>query len=224
MVNVLEIERSLRGLLPTTSKARVTALASVLADAANGDLPSDVLQQRLAGDPTLAPLLRELAGRRIVLGQTVLSFEQEDLLERAVGESGAPDISMRVHTGADRRPGVSISGGMVNGVVVGYNEGTINYTEVRVNIQTGTILSPAQRPTIVRLAPTQPPLPVRQFYDRVQPLQEVQLELQPRHCAWLTGPVGCGMTAFLRQAANAAPARRSPTAYCMSTARPSHRS
>src|SRR5262245_61497268 len=141
MIDAADIEQALRTQLPPD--ARVPALARLLAEAANSAAPHEVLQQQLAADPTLARLLGALAGKRITLGDTVMSFEQSGRSQQADSSRG---ITLNVtRAGDDRRQGVTISGGVVNGVVVGFNEGTINYTEVTVNIQTGTLLNSAAR-------------------------------------------------------------------------------
>ncbi|HEX9370591.1 MAG TPA: hypothetical protein VF897_06270, partial [Roseiflexaceae bacterium] len=219
MANIAEIEASLAASLPAALHTHIPRLAQLLADATNGAGSPDILQQRLAAEPALSPLLAELAGQSLCVGATRFTFGAEQLLGRAVGGPAAGvvkigvsdnghdrDVSERV----DRRQGVAISGGVVEGVVVGFNEGTINYTRVTVDIHYGTLLGAGAPPTIVRCALPQPPLPALHFYDREQPLSELATAIQPRHGAWLTGPSGCGMTTLLKQAANTPAARTLP--------------
>lgn len=205
MLDPTAIGRSLRALLPAAPSGDIAALARLLADVANGALAQDALQPRLAAEPAIAPLLQQLAGQQIRVGDTVLSVGQA---ERAAGAGAwlgvARGASEPAKPEIDQRQGVAISGGTVSGLVVGFNEGTINYTGISVNVHHGTILDPAERPNIVRSALPRPPLAVRNFYDRAQPVSELQAELQPHHGAWLTGQLGCGITALLHQAANSA--------------------
>ncbi len=62
MANIAEIEASLAASLPAALHTHIPRLAQLLADATNGAGSPDILQQRLAAEPALSPLLAELAG------------------------------------------------------------------------------------------------------------------------------------------------------------------
>lgn len=216
MVTSADIESSLRDELSPAFYSCIPQLAQVLYLAATDMLTPEVLRQQLTTQPALAPLLAALAGQQIIVQDFTFSFERTAQAERAVGtpDNGDVTINARRLNGSaftpsvvDMRRGVFISGGVVHGAVVGFNEGTINHTEVTVNIDHGSMLNPADDVTLVRCAPPQPPLPLRRFYDRAEPLDAIQQELQTGHGAWLTGPLGCGNTALLHQAANLTIAR-----------------
>src|SRR5262245_58949136 len=136
MIDPADIERSLQPLLPGALPAHIVALARLLLDAANGTLAQDALPQRLAAEPAIVPLLQQLAGRQLTLDDATLSIQQDRQAERAAGTGAPVHLSIvpgRVGERAiDQRQGVFISGGTVNGFVVGVNEGTINYTAVTV--------------------------------------------------------------------------------------------
>lgn len=211
MINAAEIDRALRARLAPTLHPSVPRLAQVLAEIANGSSSPRALEPRVAADPQLAPLVQALAGQTIALGNAALTFESAPGAARAAGLPGPVALQLKVvdATGreqagdhAEERRIVAISGGAVFGPVVGENSGTITYTNVTVQLQTGTRLDPGAPPTIVRCALSQPPLPIRTFYDREQPLAALKLELLPRHGAWVSGALGCGLTALLKQAAN----------------------
>lgn len=207
MLDPAAIQQSLQPLLPAAPPADIAALAHLLADAANTRLDSTALEQRLATEPTCALLIQQLLGHQIRVGDALIEIQRTSPTESPSGAAGVRIGVVGEQAGASpasgaHQQGLFISGGTVSGLVVGINEGTINHTAITVNVQTGTLLNPAEQPTIVRCALPRSPLPVRNFYDRVPALNELQAELQPRHGAWLTGQLGCGITALLQQAAN----------------------
>lgn len=213
MVNASDLTAALADALPASTPEPRARLAAVIADLASGALAADELEGRLAAEPDLLPLVRELAGRAIVAGGVRLSFDLDGEQERAAGETDPARVRIRTSpapggtTLIDQRQGVAISGGVVEGVVVGFNEGTINYTRVTVNVQHGAGLEASPAPTIKRAPPPKAPLPVRNFHDRAEALDEISSALQPRQGAWLSGALGCGLTAFTRQVANSPEAR-----------------
>src|SRR5262245_36359896 len=85
MLDPAEIERALQTLLPAAPSAHVAALANLLADAANSGLAQDELQRRLAAEPEIGPLLQQLAGQQIEVGDARLSIEQASPTDPASG-------------------------------------------------------------------------------------------------------------------------------------------
>jgi hypothetical protein len=152
MLDRAEIERALQALLPAAPSAHVAALAHLLADAANAGLAQDELQRRLAAEPEVGPLLQQLAGQQIKVGAALLSIEQASPTEPASGIRIGVDRAPDEQSGAQQQ-GAFVSGGTINGVVVGVNAGTINYTEIKVNVHTGTTLDPTRRPSSARCIP-----------------------------------------------------------------------
>jgi PKD repeat protein len=55
-----------------------------------------------------------------------------------------------------------------------------------------------------------PPLPMRDFRDRISEQNELKAELKPRGGAWVHGPAGCGRSALLRQITNLPEAQSLP--------------
>jgi len=211
MVQATEIEQFLRVTLAPPLQTYSRRLSVMLADIANSADSPQALEQRLSVDPELEPAMRALAGETIPLGDISLVFSAEPQLERAVEMPRDGSIGLKIAHSygreqeqhhAEQQRLVTITGGNVHGPVVGKNLGTIKYTAITINFPTGTRLDPARRPTIVRTTPPQAPLPVRLFYDRKPLLRALQPELQPRHAVWMNGPLGCGLTALLKQAAN----------------------
>jgi hypothetical protein len=210
MLDPAAIQQALQPLLPAAPPADLAALAQLLADVANTRLDGAALEQRLATEPSCGLLIQQLLGQQIRVGDALLEIQRTSLTESPNSLAGVRigvvgDPAGASPTSGAHQQGLFISGGTVSGLVVGINEGTINHTAITVNVNTGTLLDPAAQPNIVRCALPRPPLPVRNFYDRVSALNELQAELQPRHGAWLTGQLGCGITALLQQAANSPP-------------------
>ena len=88
------IEKTLRDQLPSTLHEHVPQLARLLADVADGRLKSEEAQQHIDSMPSLAPLLRQLAGTQVEVGNTGISFGiGNDLRNATITVSG--DIAGR---------------------------------------------------------------------------------------------------------------------------------
>jgi hypothetical protein len=78
-------------------------------------------------------------------------------------------------------------------------------SDVVLNLYGGAPPAPGHeaRPAFTQLPPPRPPPPIPGFLGREKELAVLRAELRPGGGAWLHGPPGCGLTALLRQAANA---------------------
>jgi hypothetical protein len=122
----------------------------------------------------------------------------------------------------DRRQGVFVSGGTINGPVIGINQGTINYYMIEAG-PSGTKLNDGPVSQIAVLDTVSiVPRPARVFYDREDAIASLQGEFHSGGGAWLTGPQGCGLTFLLRKAAGLAAASALPNGaiYLDGTAEP----
>jgi hypothetical protein len=110
----------------------------------------------------------------------------------------------------DNTAGVVISGGTVNGPVIGVNNGAIHYYSLTINSD-GTQIADGGKLVVTTLetAAIIPRAP-RIFSDREGPITDLIQELQPGGGAWITGPRGCGVTMLLRKLVNEPAAQQLP--------------
>ena len=138
-------------------------------------------------------------GRRAVMG--VAGLEKPDWATPIV-YSRAPDSQLITVPRADLAGRIITLGGVA---------GMSGNTAVSVHSQHGTIVSAAAPPAIARLeAMPRPPRPLRSFLNREREMRALAAELRPRQGAWVRGPLGAGISAVLRQAANSEAAKQLP--------------
>lgn len=123
-------------------------------------------------------------------------------LSSAVGPADTLPPGEVAAAAADRRQGVFVSGGVVNGPVIGVNQGVFNYYQIAIGAAGTKLDDGAPLPVKILDTVSVAPRPPRMFYDRADALAALQAELRPSGGAWITGERGCGMTALLRTAAH----------------------
>jgi PKD repeat protein len=189
--------------LPLEQRSAAPELAALIVSALSGEQSSAEIQHHFAAQPHLTAALATIAQNPAACKTPTLSLA----LQPDTGQVTIHDRGSNVHVGlyADVVQSVIVSGGNVGKVV-----GKELHTQVTVNLA-GAVLNatPLVLPQRLDRSP-QPPRRLRNFLDRSEALALVRDELAPGGGIWAYGSPGCGLSAFVHQAAATLPAAALP--------------
>ncbi|MCG8350472.1 MAG: hypothetical protein MI924_22120, partial [Chloroflexales bacterium] len=180
--------------LPIEQRSAAPELAALIVSALNGEQSSAEIQHHFAAHPHLTAALATIAQDPTARETTTLSLALQPETGQVTIRDPGNDVQISLY--ADIVQSVIVTGGNVGKVV-----GKELHTQVTVNLA-GAVLNatPPVLPQRLDRSP-QPPRRLRNFLDRSEALALVRNELAPGGGIWAYGSPGCGLSAFVHQAA-----------------------